>query len=272
MNIAFIGGGNMARSLIGGLVDSGFSADCIVVSDPVTGVGESLNRDFAVSHTASNTEALAKSHVAVMAVKPQQMNHVITEMAGHFEDKLLISIAAGVLTDDMVKWTKQDQTAVVRCMPNTPALLRAGATALFANKHVSETQRDYAKTILSAVGAIAWVDNESQLDAITALSGSGPAYFFLLLESMIEAAVELDLPEDLATRFAIQTALGAARMADEGDAVPAKLRENVTSPAGTTEAALKSFAADKFRKTVARAMNAAASRATELGKELGEVK
>jgi len=260
----------MARSLIGGLVDSDIAADNIVVSDPVTSVCATLQSDFGVRQASDNAAAVQSSDVVLLAVKPQQMHLVTTELAGLFEDKLLISIAAGVLTDDIVRWAQQKQTAVVRCMPNTPALLGAGATALFANKYVSDTQRDKAQTILSAAGEIAWVDTESQLDAITALSGSGPAYFFLLLESMIDAAVDMGLPEDLATRFAIQTALGAARMAHEGDAVPAKLRENVTSPAGTTEAALNSFASNHFPQTVARAMVAAAARATELGKELGE--
>lgn len=271
MKIAFIGGGNMARSLIGGLIESGSTAvSDIIVSDPVTAACDSLKADFGIATTSANEHALEQSDVIVLAVKPQQMQVVVSKLANRFSDKVIVSIAAGILTGSLQRWTQQPDVAVVRCMPNTPSLLQAGATALYANKNVSATQKQQAQSILAAVGDVAWVEQESQLDAITALSGSGPAYFFLLMESMIEAAVNLDLPRDLATRFAIQTALGAARMAKEGDHSPAQLRMNVTSPAGTTEAAIGSFSNDNFGDIVASAMQAANRRANELGKELGE--
>lgn len=270
MRIAFIGGGNMARSLIGGLVDSGVNALDITVSDPLDAARESLKADLGIQSATSNEQALQQSDVIVLAVKPQQMQSVVTRLADQFADKLIVSIAAGILSQSLTHWANQTDVAIVRCMPNTPSLLRCGATALYANAHVSDTQKQQAQTILAAVGEVEWVEQETHLDAITALSGSGPAYFFLLMESMIDAAVDLQLPPELATRFAIQTALGAARMANEGDISPEQLRRNVTSPAGTTEAAINSFTNDKFHDIVARAMRAADHRANELGTELGE--
>jgi len=284
VKIAFVGGGNMARSLIGGMVRNHSGSEdqttqpvkqgaekgktTIVVSDPVTEVTQRLTQDFGVLAATSNKEAVELSDVVVLAVKPQQMHTVVSSLEGCFDGKLLISIAAGVRCTDITKWSGSNDTAVVRCMPNTPALLQCGATGLFANDNVSETQRRQTENILSAAGSIAWVSDESQLDAITALSGSGPAYFFLLLEAMTESAVELGLSKELATQFAIQTAVGASRMASEGDIEPARLRKNVTSPAGTTEAALNSFYNDGLIDTVKRAMQAANDRAVELGNEL----
>lgn len=288
MKLAFIGGGNMARSLIGGLLrGSGDSQNAkssaapapgsdtvdnnhlqIVVSDPVAEVLQNLSQDFGVRTAANNQKAVEQSEVIVFAVKPQQMHTVISAMKGCFDDKLIISIAAGVRCADIALWAGNTNVALVRCMPNTPALLQCGATGLFASDNVSRMQRTNAEKILSAAGSIAWVYDESQLDAITALSGSGPAYFFLLLEAMTESATALGLPKDLATKFAIQTAMGASRMASESDIAPAQLRQNVTSPAGTTEAALNSFNSDNFTNIVMRAMQAANDRAAELGEEL----
>ena len=270
MKIAFIGGGNMARSLIGGIVDSGANASDITVSDPISATAEALAADFGTRTAADNTRAVECSDIIVMAVKPQVMQSVLTPLASQFADKLMISVAAGVLSQDLASWAGAENLAVVRCMPNTPALLQCGATALFANSHVNSIQKQQAETVLSAAGETAWVEQETQLDAITALSGSGPAYFFLLMESMVSAAEQMGLPADLANQFAIQTALGAARMAKEGNDSAAQLRKNVTSPAGTTEAAINSFTADEFNKIVQRAMQAAEQRATQLGKELGE--
>ena len=276
MKIAFIGGGNMARSLIGGLTEGSDGKENedtqIIVSDPVSEVIEKLIQDFGVRGVTSNLEAVELSDVVVLAVKPQQMQTVIDPLMGRFNQKLLISIAAGVRCSDIARWAGNTNVALVRCMPNTPALLQCGATGLFASDSVSPLQRSNAEKILTAAGDVAWVSDESQLDAITALSGSGPAYFFLLLEAMTESAIALGLSKDLATQFAIQTAVGASRMASEGDVEPAQLRRNVTSPAGTTEAALISFNNDKFTDIVKRAMQAANDRAAELGNELGENK
>ena len=278
MKIAFIGCGNMAQSLIGGLIANGTNSNDIIVADPQEASTAAAKNKWSVTVANDNRDAASKADVVVLAVKPQQMKNVLTDMAADLDQQLLVSIAAGILTRDILTWAhgpdKQQATdkqlAVVRCMPNTPALIQCGATGLYADSSATDAQRKTAENILAAVGITAWVENESQLDAITALSGSGPAYFFLMIEAMTDAAKELGLQHDLAVNFATQTALGAARMTAEGDNEPAQLRKNVTSPAGTTEAALKSFDNDNFRKIVLSAMQAADKRARELGSELGQ--
>ena len=278
MKIAFIGCGNMAQSLIGGLIANGTNSNDIIVADPQEASTAAAKNKWSVTVANDNRDAASKADVVVLAVKPQQMKNVLTDMAADLDQQLLVSIAAGILTRDILTWAhgpdKQPATdkqlAVVRCMPNTPALIQCGATGLYADSSATDAQRKTAENILAAVGITAWVENESQLDAITALSGSGPAYFFLMIEAMTDAAKELGLQHDLAVNFATQTALGAARMTAEGDNEPAQLRKNVTSPAGTTEAALKSFDNDNFRKIVLSAMQAADKRARELGSELGQ--
>ena len=272
MKIAFIGCGNMAQSLIGGLIANGTEGQNIIVADPLPASTTQAAEKWNVTVADNNLDAAAKADVIVLAVKPQQMKNVLTDMASALDQQLLVSIAAGILTRDMLAWANasNSKVAIVRCMPNTPALIQCGATGLYADSAVTDSQRKTAEVILGAVGATAWVERESQLDAITALSGSGPAYFFLMIEAMTDAAKELGLDHDLAVNFATQTALGAARMTAEGDTDPAQLRKNVTSPAGTTEAALKSFDNDNFRKIVLSAMQAADKRAHELGTELGQ--
>ena len=277
MKIAFLGCGNMAQSLIGGLISDGFNPADIIVADPVPQATDLANDKWQVEVAENNNAAVALADVVVLAIKPQQMKTVLTGLSGSLDDKLLISIAAGVQTGDMRQWASESagknatgKIAVVRCMPNTPALLQQGATGLYADNNVNDAQRTAAEKILAAAGTTAWVDSEEQLDAITALSGSGPAYFFLLIESMTNAAISLGLPKNLATNFAVQTALGAAQMAADSGLEPAQLRANVTSPAGTTEAALNSFNDDNFTQTVHSAMQAAKLRAQELSKELGD--
>lgn len=269
MKITFIGGGNMARSLIGGLIEAGTKPGDITASDPITETLQQLTADFGINTGRDNDAAIIDADVVVLAIKPQQMRNVVSDLSGQFTGKLVVSVAAGVLLSDIVRWSGQADTAVVRCMPNTPALLGCGATGLYANEAVQPGQKQQAEVILAAAGISAWLDTETQLDAVTALSGSGPAYFFQLIESMINSAEKMGISESIATQFAIQTALGAARMAHEGDTSPAQLRRNVTSPAGTTEAAINSFASDDFNAIVNRAMLAAENRAQELGKELG---
>ncbi len=262
----------MAQSLIGGLITNGFPAADIVVADPSTeSTGAAVNK-WSIAAAENNGQAIGIADVVVLAVKPQQMKNVLTDVADQFDSQLLVSVAAGILTEDMQKWASAETNSIsiVRCMPNTPALVQSGATALYADNKVTKDQRTIAEDILNAVGITAWVENESQLDAITALSGSGPAYFFLMIEAMTEAAIELGLEKDLAVQFATQTALGAARMAKESQVEAAQLRKNVTSPAGTTEAALNSFKKDNLKQVVLRAMSAADGRAQELGKELGD--
>lgn len=255
----------MARSLIGGLVDGGQSPDSLIVSDPLATITDALAKDFGIRTCEDNIEAVNAADIVVLAVKPQQMKPVVSALGQHLQAKLVISIAAGVQCVSLKNWAGA-QFDLVRCMPNTPSLLRCGATGLYADASVSSARRQSATTIMSAAGKVAWVDHESELDAITALSGSGPAYFFLLIESMTNAAVKQGLSPQLAASFAIQTALGAARMADAGEYSPTQLRENVTSPGGTTAAALNSFNESHFNDIVERAMQAARNRSEQLGR------
>ena len=265
MKIAFIGCGNMAQSLVGGLIANGTGGRDIIVADPSSDATADAAIKWNVTVATDNSAAVKDAGVVILAVKPQQIKDVLTGISEQLTDQLLVSIAAGIQTRDMMTWADSPDIALVRCMPNTPALLQCGATGLFAAGNISDAQRTIAEDILNAVGLTAWVEQETQLDAITALSGSGPAYFFLMIEAMTEAAVELGLNPELAVQFATQTALGAARMTAESDIDPAQLRQNVTSPAGTTEAALNSFKQNNFKQIVAHAMQAADKRSRELG-------
>ena len=269
--LAFIGGGNMARSLIGGLVNNGFAAQSIHVADPSAESLDQLSARFPVQTFTENTAAIANADVVILAVKPQQLQQVCRELAPNWQhNKLLISIAAGIRLDDISRWIGQSEAAVVRAMPNTPSLVRAGATALCANDHVSNAQHELAESILRAVGLALWVKDEQQMDAVTALSGSGPAYFFLVMEAMQTAGMDLGLPEDTARLLALETALGAAKMALESDESACVLRQRVTSPGGTTERALNVFEEEDLRGTFKKALSAAASRAAELADQLGQ--
>jgi len=205
-------------------------------------------------------------HALLRQSRDQHSDRLKNNQLLKLNGKLVVSIAAGVQCRNITKWAAET-FELVRCMPNTPALLQCGATALYADTGVSAANRDAATTILSAAGEVAWVESESELDAITALSGSGPAYFFLLIETMTNAAIKQGLAPDLANKFAIQTALGAARMAHAGEHSPAQLRKNVTSPGGTTEAALNSFGDNNFHEIVERAMQAAHDRSEQLGQD-----
>lgn len=268
--IAFVGAGNMASSIIGGLIASGHSADQISAADPFPASLERLREIAPVAVYSDNTSAVAGADIIMLAVKPQVMAEATDSIAAAVRTRraLVISIAAGVTIDSM-QARLGPSAAIVRCMPNTPALLGCGASGLFANSQVTDQQADFAQRVLSAVGITCWVDSEPQLDAVTALSGSGPAYFFLLTEAMVDAGVALGLDRDTATILAKQTSLGAARMALEGDADLVELRKRVTSPGGTTERAIQSFEQDKLRDVVSRAMHAAAERAVEMSREMG---
>jgi pyrroline-5-carboxylate reductase len=269
-NIAFIGGGNMARSLIGGLIADGYPAGRIYVSDPAGERLAELAADFGVRIVGSNREAAAQADAVVLAVKPQVIRPVATELGEVLRNReaLVISIAAGVRVADLVGWLGGD-AAVVRSMPNTPALVQTGATALYANAKVSPAQRDLAESLLRAVGVTCWLDDEHLMDAVTAVSGSGPAYFFLLIEIMEESAARLGLPPETAKLLTQQTALGAAKMALESREDAAVLRQRVTSPGGTTERALQVLEEGGIRDLVERALRAATERAGELGDMLG---
>ena len=264
--IAFIGGGNMATSLVGGLVESGHPPAAILVSEPVAEKRRELAERFAIGVTADNAEAAAASDVVVLAVKPQNMAEVVTGAAAAMRERgpLVVSIAAGTRIARILEWLGYP-APVVRTMPNTPALLGCGATALFANEAVTDEQRDAAQTILRSAGIALWVDDEGLLDAVTAVSGSGPAYYFLLMEHMIRTGVGLGLTPEQARALTLQTALGAARMALEAGRTPEELRVGVTSPGGTTERALDLFREGGFGELVERAVTGARDRSRELG-------
>lgn len=268
-NLIFIGGGNMGRSLVGGLVARGVAPGRITVADPVAAARDGLVSDFGVQACADATQAMRAADLVLLAVKPQVMREVCQSLAPAFPaSAVAVSIAAGITTAQLDVWLGGGR-AVVRAMPNTPALLGAGATGLYANARTTTAQRLLAGVVLDAVGISVWLQDEAQMDVVTALSGSGPAYFFLLTEALQAAAVELGLPEAAARALAAQTCLGAGRMLVEADEDAASLRQRVTSPGGTTQAALASFAQDEFDAIVARAVAAATRRGAELATQAG---
>ncbi|MFO1919580.1 pyrroline-5-carboxylate reductase [Pseudomonas aeruginosa] len=268
--IAFIGAGNMAASLIGGLRAQGVPAAQIRASDPGAEQRAKIAGEFAIDVVESNAEAVADADVVVLSVKPQAMKAVCQALAPALKpEQLIVSIAAGIPCASLEAWLGQPRP-VVRCMPNTPALLRQGASGLYANAQVSAAQREQAGQLLSAVGIALWLDDEAQIDAVTAVSGSGPAYFFLLMQAMTDAGEKLGLSRETASRLTLQTALGAAQMALSSEVEPAELRRRVTSPNGTTEAAIKSFQANGFEALVEQALNAASQRSAELAEQLDQ--
>ena len=268
LRLAFIGGGNMARSLIGGLVQKGCDPKRISVADPSAEQRALLTGRFPVRTTANNLEASEGADVIVFAVKPQVLRAAAEGLVGQVRTRhpLIVSIAAGITEPDLRAWLGGD-AAIVRAMPNTPALLGAGAAGLYANSSVNPDQRATAQALLEAVGTALWIEDESLMDAVTALSGSGPAYFFLLMELMEAAALELGLPAATSRELIQQTAYGAARMAQESGEAPATLRKQVTSPGGTTAAALSVFEEGKLSALVTRALTAARDRGRELSQE-----
>jgi pyrroline-5-carboxylate reductase len=268
--IAFIGGGNMASSLIGGLIAGGWPAEAIRVAEPFAEKRQSLAAQFGVFITADNNEAVAGAQVVVLAVKPAVVIGVVHEIgaAVRSQASLVVSIAAGVREPDIRRWLGFE-ASVVRAMPNAPALVGSGATGLFANASVSQAQRDLAESILRAVGMVLWVREEAMMDAVTALSGSGPAYFFLLMELLEEAAYRLGLEPETTRLLTLETAFGAAKMALESSDDPAMLRQRVTSPGGTTERAIQRLERGGIRDLVASALEAARDRSAEIGNELG---
>lgn len=266
--IAFIGAGNMAASLIGGMRAQGVDAARIRASDPGAETRARISADHGIETFVDNAQAIAGADVVLLAVKPQMMKAVCESLRPHLQPgQLIVSIAAGINCASLANWLGEQP--LVRCMPNTPALVRQGVSGLYATALVTAEQRQQAETLLSAVGVALWLDEEQQLDAVTAVSGSGPAYFFLLIEAMTAAGVKLGLPAEIAATLTLQTALGAAHMAINSDVDAAELRRRVTSPAGTTEAAIKSFQADGFEALVEKALSAAAHRSAELAEQLG---
>ncbi len=259
----------MANSIIGGLMAKGFPAANIRVSDPFVESREKLEKAFGIKAFSDNHAAIANTDVIVLAVKPQVMEQVCTDLNQYLSHQpMVISIAAGIDIRSLDQWL-QNNLAIVRCMPNTPALVQAGASGLYANNSTSKPQRQIAEDILSAVGIVQWLDSEQLIDPVTAVSGSGPAYYFLMMEAMIDAGVAQGLSREVASELTLQTALGAAKLAQSSDVDVAELRRRVTSPNGTTEKAILSFENNELRSIVAQAMQACSDRATEMATELG---
>jgi pyrroline-5-carboxylate reductase len=265
INITFIGGGNMARSLIGGLIQKGLATEKIKVSEPVAVLAESLAKDFSVATFSDNNEAAIDSTVWLFAVKPQVMKSVCQQLSplAQANKPLIVSIAAGITSEQLNAWLGGNM-AVVRIMPNTPALLGAGASGLYANAQVSAEQKQQAEDLMQATGITVWIENEHLMDAVTAVSGSGPAYVFLLAEAMQAAGVAQGLSMEASRALTNQTLLGAARMLSETDETAEVLRQRVTSPGGTTQAAIESFEAQGFRGIVNNAVDAATQRGRAL--------
>lgn len=263
--IAFIGGGNMARSLIGGLLARGGDAGSIAVAEPHAQTRERLAADFGVQVFEHGTDAVGGADMLVLAVKPQVMRPVCETLAPALAGRpvLVVSVAAGVRTDQIDAWLGGGRS-VVRVMPNTPALVGAGAAGMFANPRVDENQRDTAQALLEATGRAEWIEDEALMDAVTAVSGSGPAYFFLLVEALEAAGVAEGLPAEVARALVVQTCVGVARMLESGDVPAEELRRRVTSPGGTTQAALETFEAGGLRALVRDAVAAATQRGREL--------
>ncbi len=268
--LAFIGAGNMARSLIGGLVADGWDPASISVSDPDTEQLSALSSRLQVNTDTNNHTVTENAEVVVLAVKPQVIRDVALDLADltQKQQPLLISIAAGIRATDLQRWLG-GSCALVRCMPNTPALVQSGATALWRNENVTDAQKDLAETILRAVGLALWVESEDLMDTVTALSGSGPAYFLLVMEALQEAGQALGLPEKTAKLLSLQTAFGAAKMALESSEDTAILRQRVTSPGGTTEKALEVLENGGLRALFSDALNAARRRSRELAEQFG---
>jgi pyrroline-5-carboxylate reductase len=269
VGISFIGAGNMARALIGGLVERGLGARRIRAADPVAAQLEMLKAQYGIEVGPDNVAAVRDADVVVLAVKPQELRSVATLLAPHLAARrpLLISVAAGIRATDIQRWA--GALPVVRAMPNRPALHGRGITALFATSDVPADQRALAEEILGAVGATLWLERESDMDTVTALSGSGPAYYFLLTEILEQTGISLGLPPQVSRKLAVETAFGAGAMAREAHESAATLREQVTSRGGTTEAALRHLESHDVRAIFAAAIAAAARRSAQLADEFG---
>ncbi len=272
LRITLIGGGNMARGLIGGLIAKGANPAYITVAEPDAAGRDALQRNFGVAVTGDNACAVAGARVIVLAVKPQIMAQVVRALAPTLQlsRPLVISVAAGIRSANLAGWIGPD-VPVVRCMPNRPALIGAGASGLYADATVGAAERALAEQVLASTGLALWVNREGDMDLVTALSGSGPAYFFRLAELMAEAAIAQGLDATVARQLAAQTLAGAGQLvASETSPDLARMRAEVTSRGGTTEAALNCFGALALDSTVAAAMQAAAQRSHELAEQFGD--
>ncbi len=268
MKMTFIGGGNMAKALIGGLIKHGYSPSKISVVDVSKDRCADLHNEFGVRADTELAAAVTHAEALILAVKPQQLREVALQVAPIINGQLVISIAAGIRTQDLARWLGTHD--IVRCMPNTPALIRSGVTALYAMAEVTQEQRHSAESILGTVGSTLWVEDEEMLDAVTAISGSGPAYVFYFIEAMQQSANELGLDPEEARQLVLDTFLGATKLAGHGGEDVAALRAKVTSKNGTTERALLSMEKNDVKQNIIAAIHAAAVRSKELGDELGK--
>ena len=266
MKIAFLGGGNMANALIGGLLAKGYDRQSLSAIEVVPAARDKLAAQHGIHVSAAPDSNTAGAEVLVLAVKPQDMKAALSKVT--FKN-LVISIAAGVRVDALSRWLGGHRK-IVRCMPNTPALIGAGIAALYALPEVNAEGKKKAESSLGAVGEVVWVDDERLLDPVTALSGSGPAYVFWFIEQLAASGEKLGLQKETSLKLALQTVLGAARLAAQSDKAPAELRKQVTSKGGTTEAALKVFDGEKLAERILKALRAASRRGGELGDELGK--
>jgi pyrroline-5-carboxylate reductase len=269
MKIAFLGGGNMAGALIGGLVAKGYDRRSISVIEVSPAARERLAAQHGVRASTSPDAATAEADTLVLAVKPQDMRAALASLAGSVRGKLVISIAAGMRIEALSRWL-EGHRRIVRCMPNTPALIGAGITGLFASADVGAGDRENAEKILRAVGEVVWVDDERLLDPVTAVSASGPAYVFWFIEQLAASGESLGLPKEVSLKLALHTVMGAAKLALGSEHMPSELRRQVTSKGGTTEAALNVFAEEQLAERFRRALQAASRRGAELGDELAK--
>jgi pyrroline-5-carboxylate reductase len=269
MNIHFIGGGNMARAIIGGLKQNGFDMPAITVLELDADKRQTLSLEFGIN-TTDNYAGFAQADVIVFAVKPQQLKQVCNDLRSHLTQQLLVSIAAGVRSQDISRWL-DGYPAIVRVMPNTPAQISAGISALYAMPQVSATQREQANTILAAVGKTVWLNDEGEMDAVTAISGSGPAYVFYFIEALQEAGVALGLDAEAAKLLALETFAGASLLATQSKEDIKTLRAQVTSKGGTTEQGILALETGNIKDIVRDAAKAAAAKSKLLGDQLGEI-
>ena len=270
--VTFIGGGNMARAIYGGLLDSGFTATNLSVVDPSAAAQDNARQAGIAKVFDSARDEMLSANLIVLAIKPQITKAALQPLAGRLgSNSLVLSIVAGINAESLAALLGlSDAGCIIRCMPNTPALVGEGMTGLYANKESGSAEaKVLAERVMSSVGQCIWVESESDLDVITAISGSGPAYFFLFIESLTDAAIALGMNSESARKLALQTALGASRLASLSSEDAATLRKNVTSPGGTTEQAIQAFEASDIRGIVVQATQAAARRSLELSKEFG---
>ncbi|WP_020210688.1 pyrroline-5-carboxylate reductase [Gilvimarinus chinensis] len=267
--LAFIGAGNMAGAIIKGLIEGGYPAEQIRATTRSVDSATQAARHLGIAVSTDNQATCQWAEVIVLAVKPQMLKDTCAELSPALENQLIISVAAGIDTATLSQWLGKD-LAIVRSMPNTPSQVGVGASGLFANPHTRESERDFAHQVAEATGLCIWVEDETLIHAVTAVSGSGPAYYFLFMEAMIEAGKSLGLDETSARALTLQTALGAATLANKVDTPVDQLKRNVMSPGGTTERAIHTFEDGQLRQLVQKAMNECAARSESLGRELSQ--